>query len=66
MFPVSTLSAVVTDELVACEDVDASDDRLVVADTDPGAAVAVVVTGATVLLLLARLVLLSLLRILPS
>lgn len=53
------------DELVACEDVDASDDRLVVAETDPAAAVAVVVTGVTVVFLLARVALLSLLRMLP-
>jgi len=60
VFPVSTLSAVVTDELVACEDVDASDDRLAVPDADAGT-----VTVAVVLLL-DRLVLLSLLRMLPN
>lgn len=61
------LSAVVTDELVACDDVEASEDRLVVPDADPGAVVVVafVSTGVAVVLL-ERLVLLSFLRILAN
>lgn len=72
MLSVVTLSAVVTDELVACDEVEASEDRLIVPDAEPGAepgavvvVVVVVATGVTVMLL-ERLVLLSLLRILAN